>query len=256
VLPVQKSVELLRLGFDPLTETQTVDAVLAKLRGGRGGWIATVNVDILRQYLRDREIRRAVDDADIVVADGMPLVWASRVAGTPLPERVAGSSLIWTLTQAAGAADASVYLLGGTPAGVEDTARALSDHVPDLRVAGTWSPPFGHEDDEEELRRIDQQVTEAKPDIVFIGIEFAKARRLAERLLVHNPHTWFICCGISFSFVTGEVRRAPAWMQRIGAEWLHRLAQEPRRLFRRYMVDGLPVVAHLFGDAVRRRLSI
>jgi len=252
---VHEPVELLRLGFDQLTEDETVAAVLAALRDGRGGWIATVNVDILRQYLRDSELRRALDDADLVVADGMPLVWASRVAGTPLPERVPGSSLIWTLSRAAAEADASVYLLGGTPVGVEETARVLADWVPGLRVAGTWSPPFGHEDDEEALCQIDQQVTEAKPDVVFIGIEFAKARRLAERLLVHNPHTWFICCGISFSFVTGDVRRAPGWMQRIGAEWLHRLAQEPRRLFRRYIVDGLPVVAHLFGDAVRRRLS-
>jgi N-acetylglucosaminyldiphosphoundecaprenol N-acetyl-beta-D-mannosaminyltransferase len=255
-LAVQKSVELLRLGFDPLTETDTVDAVLSSLRDGRGGWIATVNVDIVRQYLRDDEVRRAIDDADIVVADGMPLVWASRVAGTPLPERVPGSSLIWTLSRAASAAGASVYLLGGTTsAGVEDTARVLVDSAPGLRVAGTWSPPFGHEDDEDELRRIDKLVTQARPDIVYIGIEFAKARRLAERLLARNPHTWFICCGISFSFVAGEIRRAPMWMQRLGAEWLHRVVQEPRRLFRRYFRDGLPVVAQLFGDALRRRLS-
>jgi N-acetylglucosaminyldiphosphoundecaprenol N-acetyl-beta-D-mannosaminyltransferase len=255
VFAVQKPVELLRLGFDPLTETETVDAVLSALRDGRGGWIATVNVDILRQYLRDDDVRRAIDGADIVVADGMPLVWASRVAGTPLRERVSGSSLIWTLSRAAAGAGASVYLLGGTPAGVEDTARVLADSAPGLRLAGTSSPPFGHEDDEEELRRIDQRVAEAEPDIVYIGIEFAKARRLAERLLARNPHTWFICCGISFSFVAGEIPRAPVWVQRLGAEWLHRVAQEPRRLFRRYFRDGLPVVAQLFGDALRRRLS-
>ena len=120
--------------FDALTEEQVVARVMEGLRIGRGGWIVTPNVDICRQVSRDAEARALVGRASVVVADGMPLVWASRLGGEPLPERVTGASLIFSLSAAAAAGGRSVYLLGGEP-GVPDKAAAELP-VPLSRAAG------------------------------------------------------------------------------------------------------------------------
>jgi N-acetylglucosaminyldiphosphoundecaprenol N-acetyl-beta-D-mannosaminyltransferase len=203
----------------------------------------------------DPELRRMVEQADLVVPDGMPLIWASRLQRTPLPERVAGSTLVCELPPAAAAAGASVFLLGGAP-GVADAAAArLRERSPELEIAGTLCPPYGVERSPAELERIQAAVLAARPDIVFVALGFPRQERLIMRLRPLLPDAWFVSCGISFSFVTGDVARAPRWVQRAGLEWLHRLAQEPRRLARRYLVDGIPFLVRLLASAGRRRVA-
>ncbi len=213
-----------------------------------------MNLDVLRQLKRSAEIRSLVADADLLVADGMPLIWASRLQGQPLPERVAGSSLIETLPRAAAAVQASVFLVGGDPGAAEESADRLRASNPDLRIAGVLCPPMGFERDPAELAAIETQLLRASPDIVFVGLGFPKQERLIRRLRAVLPRAWFVSCGISFSFVGGQVARAPGWLQRAGLEWLHRLAQEPRRLFRRYVLQGFPFLAHVAAHALFYRL--
>jgi N-acetylglucosaminyldiphosphoundecaprenol N-acetyl-beta-D-mannosaminyltransferase len=238
------------LPIDALSEREVVDAIVGN---ASGGWVCPVNLDVLRQVDASPEVRGLVDRASLVVADGMPLIWASRLAGKALPERVAGSSLIVTVPPAAAAAGRSVFLLGGNPGSAEGAARRLAEESPGLRVAGTYCPPMGFEHDDEELARIERTLRESDPDVVFVGLGFPKQERLIQRLRPVLPRAWFISCGISFSFVIGEVRRAPAPVQRLGLEWIHRLVQEPRRLFRRYLVDGPPFVARVLVSAILSR---
>jgi N-acetylglucosaminyldiphosphoundecaprenol N-acetyl-beta-D-mannosaminyltransferase len=246
-------VELMGLRIDPLSETETVATALAGVRRGEGGWICPTNLDVLRQYAACAEVRDLVDRADLVVADGMPLIWASRLAGETLPERVAGSSLIWTLPEGAAADGASVFLLGGNDGAADAAARTLTARLPGLRVAGTLCPPVGFDRDERRLEEIERTLRETRPDIVFVGLGFPKQERLIRRLRGVLPGAWFVSCGVSFSFVSGEVRRAPRWAQKLGLEWLHRLVQEPRRLFRRYVVDGLPFLLRVLASALLSR---
>jgi N-acetylglucosaminyldiphosphoundecaprenol N-acetyl-beta-D-mannosaminyltransferase len=247
-------VELMGLRIDPVSEEQAIDAALDGIRRGEGGWICPTNLDVLRQYASSQDVRELVDGADLVVADGMPLLWASRLAGEELPERVAGSSLIWTLPERAARHGATVFLLGGDEGAADEAGRRLQARYPGLRVVGAFCPARSFERRPEELALIEGILRQLRPDFVFVGLGFPKQERLIRRLRGVLPASWFVSCGVSLSFVSGDVQRAPRWLQRLGLEWLHRLVQEPRRLFRRYVVDGFPFLARLLASALRQRV--
>jgi N-acetylglucosaminyldiphosphoundecaprenol N-acetyl-beta-D-mannosaminyltransferase len=246
-------IELMGVEIDRVDEATAIAIALEGLDAEVGGWICTANLDVLRQCFESAEVRELVQTADIVVADGMPVIWASHLAGRPLPERVAGSSLVESLPRAAVGVGASIFLLGGNPGAAEGAAQRLTQANPGLRIAGSFCPPFGFERDPEALQAIDRELRRTRPDIVFVGLPFPKQERLIARLRPVLPRAWFVSCGVSFSFLSGEVSRAPRWVQRIGMEWLHRLFQEPRRLFRRYIVLGLPFLARVVSHAVVSR---
>jgi N-acetylglucosaminyldiphosphoundecaprenol N-acetyl-beta-D-mannosaminyltransferase len=251
-----RHVDLMGLELAPLSEAETVEHVLTALDERRGGWICPVNLDVLRQVVDSGELRELVAVADLAVADGMPLLWASRLQRTPLPERIAGSSLVVSLSRELAGRARSVYLLGGGNEGTSAlAAERLRDAYPGLRVAGTCCPPFGFERSPEEKQQVMSEVAAAEPDAVFVGLGFPKQDRLIAELRGELPHAWFVSCGGTFSFLAGEVRRAPPLLQRLGLEWVHRLAQEPTRLARRYLVEGLPFAARLAAFSGRRRLA-
>ncbi|WP_305789765.1 WecB/TagA/CpsF family glycosyltransferase [Symbioplanes lichenis] len=241
--------------FDPVTEEEVVAQVRDALAGGRGGRVVTPNVDILRQASTDARVRAYLESADLVVADGMPLVWASRLSGTPLPERVAGSSLIWSLSAGLARDGRSIFLIGGTPghpSGAERAALRLAADFPGLRVAGTLCPPHGFEQDPTVYADLVHNVVTAAPDLVFVGLGFPKQEQVVDRLRPHLPGTWFMGCGAAVNFVAGDIDRAPRWMQRTGLEWAHRLSAEPGRLASRYLKHDAPYAVKLLAQAARR----
>jgi len=237
----------------PLTEAQTVELVLKRVDQKRGGWVVTANLDHLRRLVKEKAYNELCAPAELIVADGMPLVWASRLQRTPLPERVAGSSLIWTLTRAAASAGKSIFLLGGAPGTAERTAKVFASACPNLQIAGVHCPAVGFERDPLAVAAIADMLRSRQPDIVFVALGSPKQERLISEMRAIFPNNWWIGVGISFSFVCGEVKRAPKWMQRLGLEWCHRLMQEPRRLAYRYLVDDLPFVFSLFWSAFKNR---
>jgi N-acetylglucosaminyldiphosphoundecaprenol N-acetyl-beta-D-mannosaminyltransferase len=247
-------VELRGAQLAALTEQQCVQLVLNELEHRRGGWLVTMNLDHLRRFEQSREYAARVRQASLRIADGMPLIWASYLQGTPLPERVTGSDLIWSLTQGAAACGRSIFLLGGTPQASLGTASILQEQFPGLKLAGAYCPDSGFEQRPTELEQLTRAVLEAQPDIVYVALGSPRQDELIAALRSQLSHTWWLGMGISFSFVTGEVRRAPRWMQRVGLEWLHRLIQEPHRLYKRYLVQGIPFALILFADALRRRV--
>lgn len=236
-----------------LTQDAFIDHMFTSLANGVGGWVITVNLDILRRCVRDREFAELAQQATLRVADGMPLVWGSRLKGTPLPERIAGSSLMRPICEEAGRRRKSIFLLGGAPGTAEAAAHFVCEATPELIVAGTHCPPLGFEQRPEDMDAIVSALRRAQPDIVFVALGSPKQERLVAQLKHELPNAWWLGVGISFSFLAGEVRRAPIWMQRMGLEWFHRLIQEPRRLARRYLVDGLPFAIRLFVRSVRER---
>ncbi|MFI5492683.1 WecB/TagA/CpsF family glycosyltransferase [Actinoplanes sp. NPDC051859] len=251
-------IELDGTGFDPLTEGAVVTIVRQALAAGRGGRIVTPNVDIMRQSRVDDRVRGYLDDADLIVADGMPLVWASKLSGTPLPERVAGSSLIRSLSQGLGLDGRSIFVIGGTPAaentpdGATRAADKLAAECAGLRIAGTLCPPFGFERDEQAYADVCAKVSDAEPDLVFVGLGFPKQEEVVNRLRATMPRAWFVGCGAAVNFVAGDVERAPRWMQRTGLEWAHRLGTEPGRLAGRYLKHDAPYALRLLAQARRR----
>ncbi|MCV7312911.1 WecB/TagA/CpsF family glycosyltransferase [Mycobacterium paraffinicum] len=246
-------IEVGGLWFDALTEEQVVDVVREAWAAGRGGSIIPVNVDVARAAARGPELAELIARASLVVADGMPLVWAARAKGDRLPERVAGSSLIFPLSAAAAADGKSVYLLGGAEGVPERAAGALVARSAGLRIAGTLSPPFGFDDTEDGARRAVAAVAAAAPDLVFVGLGFPRQERLIELVRQELPHAWCLACGGGIAMTAGIVRRASPVLQRLGFEWVHRLALEPRRLARRYLRDDLPFALALVIRSAAQR---
>ena len=177
----------------------------------------------------------------------------SRLRGTPVPERVAGSVLISSLCRAAAEDGRSVFLLGGDEGTAELAAKRLQARCPGLGVTGTYCPPVGFEKDQAEMERVTRAVCEVQPDIVFVGLGFPKQERLIRKLRPYLPQAWYMGVGISFSYLSGRVKHAPVWMRRVGLEWAFRLAQEPRRLFKRYIVRGVPFAMWLFAHVLWQR---
>lgn len=235
--------------FHSIGESQCVEHVMQELRAGRGGMLVTPNLDHLNRAQTDSSYARLVAEADIVVADGMPLVWASRLQRTPLPERVAGSDLISSLSKAASDQGRSIFLLGGAPGAAEKAAKVLGERYPNLQVQGCFCPVMGFDTNPEAVTEIIDRLNAARPQIVYVGLGSPKQERLIHELREWLPQSWWLGVGYSFSFLAGDGRRAPMWMRRMGLEWLHRLACEPKRLARRYLVEGLPFATRLLGRA-------
>lgn len=243
-------VPLMGVRLDCVTEKQVITHVVANIRAGVGGWIVTPNVDHLRIISERPDLLPMMNEASLRVADGMPLVWASRLQGTPLPERITGAGLIISLTAAAAKATASIFLLGGDPGDAEAAADILKRVSPDLRVAGIMCPRAGFEYDPLQMTEIGDALQSAKPDIVYSCFGFPKQELVIRALRDRLPSAWWLGLGGSLAIVSGRTPRAPRWMQNIGMEWLWRLGLEPRRLFQRYLVKDLPFAIRLLGNAL------
>jgi N-acetylglucosaminyldiphosphoundecaprenol N-acetyl-beta-D-mannosaminyltransferase len=235
------------------SQEEVIRAVEAALSRGEGGWLVTANVDYLQRADADPGIRALYRKATLSVADGAPVVWASRLAGRPVPERVAGSDLVWSLAGMAAAAGRRLYLLGGEGDVAERAASTLTREYPGLVIAGHESPWISSPPDAGELASIAERVTATQPDLVYVALGSPKQEYVIDALRQRLPRAWLMGCGISLAFIAGEVARAPVWMQRSGLEWLHRLLQEPGRLGRRYLRDNLPFTLRLLAQAWRSR---
>ncbi len=242
--------------FSVIDERSCVRYIMDRLAEGTGGWIITANADHLRRFVNDLSYRALVNSADLVVADGMPLIWLSRLQGHALPERVAGSTIVHTIARCAAGEGRSLFLLGGDPGIAEQAAGALQTRYPGLKIAGTYCPPYGFDQDDREVDQVRQTVVASKPDIIYVALGSPKQERLIHHLREDCPGAWWMGVGISLSFITGHVRRAPVWIQKIGLEWVHRLIQEPRRLAKRYLMEDLPFVVRLLVKSAFQRCRV
>ena len=248
-------VDLMGVSFHAVREDECVDHIIRCAGRGEGGWVVTANLDHLRRLVLQRSYRELCAQATLLVADGMALVWASRVRGTPLPERVAGSDLIVSLTREAARSRIPVFFLGGNPGTADGASRILERRFPGLQVAGTCCPEPGFESLPSKLVALERLLQERSPGVVYVALGSPKQEVVIQHLRRALPSAWWMGVGISFSFLTGEVPRAPRWVQTAGLEWLHRLSQEPRRLAARYLMHGIPFALRLFLESFRSRLA-
>jgi N-acetylglucosaminyldiphosphoundecaprenol N-acetyl-beta-D-mannosaminyltransferase len=254
--PTAPRVQVGDLWFDSITEADVIDVVRKAWVAGQGGSIITVNIDVARAATHTASLAELVATGSLVVADGMPLVWAAKARGKVLPERITGSSLVFSLSAMAAAERRSVYVLGGADGVPERAADALAARFPGLRVAGADSPPFGFDQTDEGVRQAIDAVVSAAPDLVFVGLGFPRQERLIERMRQEWPTAWYLACGGAIPMAAGVVSRAAPLVQRLGLEWMHRLALEPRRLARRYLRDDLPFALVLLVRSVAQRFML
>jgi N-acetylglucosaminyldiphosphoundecaprenol N-acetyl-beta-D-mannosaminyltransferase len=229
-------IAILGVPFDHVTIDEAIGRIETMIASRRPHYVVTANVDFLVQAHRDVELRRILLDADLVLCDGTPLVWASRWLGNALPERVAGSDLAPGLIHVAAEKGYRLFFLGAAPGVATEAEAKLKQQYPTLNIVGTYSPPFSNllEMDHEEITR---RVRAANPDILLVSFGCPKQEKW---IAMHHRALGVpvaIGVGATLDFLAGRVKRAPDWMRRTGTEWLYRLLQEPKRLYRRYAND-------------------
>ena len=211
-----------------------MEAIAKTIRTGERGIVCTVNVAILMMMRASPRLQRFVDSARWCVADGQPLVWASRLMGTPLPERVTGIDLLHPLCDRAVEDGFSLYLLGADANTVQATAQTLRRRHPGLDLRGVADGYFGREEAATRARA----VADSGADILIVAMGVPRQEQFIEEYWEHLGVRVAIGVGGSFDVIAGHRKRAPAFLQRAGLEWAYRLAQEPRRLFGRYLVTN------------------
>ncbi len=212
--------------------------------------VVTVNLDFLHLAQADARFRETINEADLAVADGMPLVWASRLAGRRLPERVTGIALVDECCRLAALTGREIYLLGGRPGIADQAARSIERRYPGAAIAGVYSPPFGPLSAEKDRRMVDL-VNRSGAGFLFVALG-APRQDLWIRAHRHQLEVGVAMgVGCTLDLVAGAVSRAPGWMQRTGLEWLHRFRLEPRRLWQRYLINDTRMFVRLMVDSLR-----
>src|SRR5882672_2502311 len=219
-------IAMLGVPFDNVTTTEAMELIERMIASRRPHYLITANVDFLVQAREDVELRRIFFDADLVLCDGTPLLWASRLLGNPLPERVAGADLVPLLIRLAAERGYRLFLLGATPASSSQAVAKLTAAYPNLIIAGHYSPPFNKllEMDHEEIAR---RIREAKPDLLFVSFGCPKQEKWIAMHYRALGVPVAAGVGATIDFLAGNFKRAPVWMRRSGFEWVYRMAQEP-----------------------------
>jgi N-acetylglucosaminyldiphosphoundecaprenol N-acetyl-beta-D-mannosaminyltransferase len=256
-IPRRTRVRIGELEIDAVTFAEALERIAQLVDRRRGGAVFTPNVDHVVKAERDPDFRRAYSRADLCLADGMPLMWASRLLGSPLPEKVSGSDLVLPLMQLAAKRRWRVYLLGGAPGVAEEAGEKLTRAL-GVAIVGTDSPIVGPDGTDDRLDQTLERLAAARPDLVLVAFGAPKQELWIDRFANRIGPILSIGVGGSLDFVAGHVRRAPAWMSRAGLEWLFRLLQEPRRMWRRYLVEDpafIVIVARSYRRARREPSS-
>jgi N-acetylglucosaminyldiphosphoundecaprenol N-acetyl-beta-D-mannosaminyltransferase len=242
-------ITLMDCAIDNLTMEETLRKVEGFIASGTPHQHVAVNVDKLVKASRDPELRRIINECALVNVDGMPVVWAARLLGKPLKERVAGVDLFEALMRRAGEKGWRVFLFGARDEVVREVAATYQRSYPQLVLAG-WRN--GYWQGEAEEAQVVQQIRDAHPDLLFVAISSPKKEQFLGRWQAEMKVPFAMGVGGTFDVATGRVKRAPLWMQRAGLEWFYRFLQEPRRMFRRYFIEDMAFVWLFIKEAARR----
>ena len=241
--PAEKVV-LFGVPIDNLTLRETVDRIEEMIRSGRPHQHVVVNVDKIVKLQSDPQLREAVLDCDLISADGQPIVWASRVLGKPLKERVAGIDLFGAVIERCAARGFRPFLLGARQEVLEKAVEVLRARHPKLQLANWRNGYWGAEDE----AGVVAEIKRARPHALFVAMSSPKKELFVRKWKAELQVPFVMGVGGTFDVVAGLVGRAPRWMQRCGLEWLYRLIQEPGRMWRRYLVEDTAFFALLWRE--------
>lgn len=230
-------VDVLGVGVSAINMDIAIDVIDRWITSGTRHYVCITGVHGVMESQRDEALRRIHNEAGLVTPDGMPLVWLSKWRGWRNTSRVYGPDLMLALCERSQATGYRHYFYGGQPGVPEQLARRLQHRFPGLAVTGTFSPPFRPLSAAEQTEIV-ARINDARPDIVWVGLGTPKQERWMAQHVSRLHASALIGVGAAFDLHAGLRRQAPSWMQRTGLEWLFRLGQEPRRLWRRYLVNN------------------
>ena len=221
---------------------EALSAIDEMIASRKKSYVVAINVDVVMKIEDDPHLKKIVDEADMVLVDGKPLVWISGWHGKLVKEKISGSDLVPLLCTKARDKGYSIFIIGGKDGIAEQAKRKLEDELPGIKIVGTYAPPFGFEKDEIELEKINSMISEAHPDILIACFGCPKQEKWIYENYQKYDAKVSICAGATVDFLAGNVNRAPRWMSDHGFEWFYRFLQEPKRMFKRYFIDDVKIV--------------
>lgn len=235
-------IKFLNTEVDNLNMQEAVEAIDNLIKRKRPSYVVTPNVDHIVKLENDIEFQEVYKDADLILTDGMPLIWISKMKGNPIKEKVSGSDLFPKVCELATKKGYSIFLLGAAEGVADKAAENLTEKFEGLKIAGTYSPSYGFEKNEDEIRNIIEMINDVKPDILAVGLGAPKQEKFIHQYRDELKVPVSLAIGASIDFEAGNIDRAPKWMQKYGFEWFYRLCKEPRRMFKRYLIDDLKIL--------------
>lgn len=228
--------------IDNLTMAEALKAIDRLIKAKKNAYVVTPNVDHIVQLERGGELVDVYKNADLILTDGKPLIWISKLYGTPIKEKISGSDLFPLLCGMAAKKGYSMFFLGAAEGVAAKAAKNLENKYRGLKIVGTYSPPLGFEKDEAEMEKIEKMIKDANPHILIVGLGCPKQ----ELFILHNKDKLGVPIslglGASLDFQAGNIKRAPKWMSNHGLEWLFRITQDPKRMLKRYLVDDRKIL--------------
>ena len=238
-------VKIGKASVNNVTQKEAIMEIERMIDYGEKKYVVTPNLDHIVKLETDAEFLHCYEQAGLVLADGNPLVWASKILGTPLKALVTGSDLFAALCEHAAARGHRLFFLGGLDGIAQKAADNLKILYPAINIVGVYSPPFGFDKNDEENNRIMEMINAVKPHLLFVGVGAPKQEKWMYRNIASLNINVAVGIGASFDFVAGSIKRAPAMVRKMGMEWFWRFANEPRRLFKRYFIDStafIPII--------------
>lgn len=201
------------------------------------GQVITPNVDQIVRIEWDEYFKTICENCELLLVDGHPLIWTAKLYGRPFKEKICGSDLVPILCKVAAEKNYSIFLLGAAPGVAQKAAERLIEEYPNLKVAGVYSPPLGFEKDLEEIEKINEMLRKSKADMLFVGMGVPKQDIFIYENMQKYQIPMSFSIGGTIDFIAGVQKRAPRWVSKIGFEWLYRLLNDPKRMFKRYVID-------------------
>lgn len=221
---------------------ETIVAIERMIENDKKSYVVAINVDVVMKIEEDSYLKKVVDNADMVLVDGKPLVWISKLQGKPLKAKISGSDLVPLLCEVAAEKGYKIFIIGGKDGIAERAKEKLEKQLPKIEIVGTYAPPFGFEKNETELDKINQMISEVHPDLLIACFGCPKQEKWIYENIGKYDAKVSVCAGATVDFLAGNVKRAPRWMSEHGLEWFYRFLQEPKRMFKRYFIDDVKIV--------------
>lgn len=237
-----EKLQLLNTYVNNVTMDETINAIEEMIRGNKKSYIVAVNVDVIMKIEHDAYLKKITDNADMVLVDGKPLIWISGWHKRQIKAKISGSDLVPELCEIAAEKGYTIFILGGKEGIAEQAKQNMQKKYPGINIVGTYAPPFGFEQDTEELDRINKMISAVRPDLLITCFGCPKQEKWIYENIEKYDAKVSVCAGATVDFLAGNVKRAPRWISEHGFEWLYRFFQEPSRLFKRYFIDDVKIL--------------
>lgn len=220
---------------------ETLSAIENMISTGEKNYIVAINVDVVIKIEEDSYLKEITDSADMVLVDGKPLVWISKLHKRPVKAKISGSDLVPLLCEKAAQKGYSIFIIGGKEGVAKQAKYNLEKNLPGIKIVGTYAPPLGFEKNMSELNHINNIISEVHPDLLIACFGCPKQEKWIYENYQKYDAKVSICAGATVDFLAGNVKRAPKWMSNHGLEWFYRFTKEPKRMFKRYFVDDMKI---------------